>query len=39
MEIVEMISWTNKGGIGRWKIAEVREPIFSGDLRGGCMHK
>ena len=31
--------WTSKGGIGRWKLTEVKERIFGGECRGACLHK
>ena len=39
VEILKMILRTSKGGLGRQKIAYVREQIFGEDCRGGCMHK
>ena len=37
--IVEMICLKSKDGIGRRTLAEVEEPSFGGDCRGGYMHK
>ena len=31
--------WTNKGGIGRWKLSKIDDQIFYGDCRGGFKHK
>ena len=33
-----MILWTIKGGIGRWKLIDVEERVFSGDC-SCCRHK
>ena len=39
MGIVRMILGTSKGGIGRWKIAEVGQLIFGKYCRDGCIYK
>ena len=36
MRIVKMVLWTSKGGIGG---GNQLKKNFSGDYRGGCMHK
>ena len=36
--IVRIILLSSKGGIGRWKLTEVKEWVFLGDCWGGCMH-
>ena len=36
---VRMILLKSKGGIERWKLTEVKEQIFGGDCRSGCMQK